>query len=132
VGTGSERSTTTDTFGNYTLAELQTGTYELKAQASGFQIATVSNVVVEVSAERRVDVSLAVTGGETTVIVATNTPVETTTNTLGGTISTKEVADLPVNGRDFTKFLTMVPGSNWRSIRRHRFARIFRSFQRQW
>ena len=111
VGTGIERSTTTDTFGNYTLAELQTGTYELKAQASGFQIATVSNVVVEVSAERRVDVSLAVTGSETTVIVSTNTPVETTTNTLGGTISTQEVADLPVNGRDFTKFLTMVPGA---------------------
>lgn len=111
VGTGIERSTTTDDFGNYTLAELQIGTYELKAQASGFQIATVSNVVVAVSAERRVDVSLAVTGGETTVIVSTNTQVETTTNTLGGTISTKEVADLPVNGRDFTKFLTMVPGA---------------------
>ncbi len=111
VGTGIERSTTTDTLGNYTLAELQTGTYELKAQASGFQIATVSNVVVEVSAERRVDISLAVTGSETSVIVSTNTSVETTTNTLGGTISTQEVADLPVNGRDFTKFLTMVPGA---------------------
>jgi len=111
LGTGLERSTTTDTFGNYTLAELQTGTYELKTQASGFQTATVSNVVVEVSAERRVNVALSVTGGETTVTVVANAQVETTTNTLGGTISTKEVADLPVNGRDFTKFLTMVPGA---------------------
>src|SRR6266852_462531 len=32
VGTGIERTTTTDSFGNYTLAELQTGTYELKVQ----------------------------------------------------------------------------------------------------
>ena len=111
VGTGIERSTTSDDFGNYTLAELQIGTYELKVQSSGFQTATVSNVLVEVSAERRVNVALSVTGGETTVTVDTNTQVETTTNTLGGTVSPKEVADLPVNGRDFTKFLTMVPGA---------------------
>src|SRR5258705_5034700 len=111
LGTGIERSTKTDDFGNYTLAELQTGTYEIKVQGSGFQISTVSNIVVEVSAERRVDVALAVAGGETTVIVAANNPVETTNNTLGGTISTREVADLPVNGRDFTKFLVMVPGA---------------------
>jgi outer membrane receptor protein involved in Fe transport len=111
LGTGIERSTTTDDFGNYTLAELQTGTYEIKVQGSGFQIATVSNIVVEVSAERRVDVALAVAGGESTVIVAANNQVETTNNTLGGTISTREVADLPVNGRDFTKFLVMVPGA---------------------
>ena len=111
LGTGIERSTKTDDFGNYTLAELQTGTYEIKVQGSGFQIATVSNIVVEVSAERRVDVALAVAGGETTVIVAANNQVETTNNTLGGTISTSEVANLPVNGRDFTKFLVMVPGA---------------------
>src|SRR5258705_13007590 len=48
VGTGIERTTTADAFGNYTLAELQIGTYELKVQGSGFQTATVSNVVVEV------------------------------------------------------------------------------------
>ncbi len=37
--------------------------------------------------------------------------VETTTNTLGGTITTKAAADLPINGRDFTKFLVTVPGA---------------------
>src|SRR2546422_429503 len=42
---------------------------------------------------------------------ATVNQVETTNTTLGGTISFKEVQDLPVNGRDFTKFLVMVPGA---------------------
>ena len=41
--------------------------------------------------------------------MATNVQVETTTNTLGGTITTKAAADLPINGRDFTKFLVTVP-----------------------
>ncbi|MEP6719399.1 MAG: TonB-dependent receptor [bacterium] len=111
IGTAIERTTISDEDGNYSLAELQTGTYEVKVEKSGFQSSTVTNVLVEVSAERRVDVRLAVAGADTVVIVAASTQVETTNNTLGGTISTKEVADLPVNGRDFTKFLVMVPGA---------------------
>src|SRR5712691_11839521 len=111
IGTAIERTTQSDAFGNYTIAELQTGTYEVKVTKSGFQSSTITGVVVEVAAERRLDVQLAVAGAETVVIVAASTQVETTTNTLGGTISTKEVADLPVNGRDFTKFLVMVPGA---------------------
>ena len=43
--------------------------------------------------------------------MATNVQVETTTNTLGGTITTKAAEDLPINGRDFTKFLVTVPGA---------------------
>jgi hypothetical protein len=111
IGTAIERTTTSDEDGNYSLAELQTGTYEVKVEKSGFQSSTVTGVLVEVSAERRVDVTLAVAGSQATVIIAPSMEVETTTNTLGGTINTKEVADLPVNGRDFTKFLVMVPGS---------------------
>jgi outer membrane receptor protein involved in Fe transport len=111
IGTAIERTTTSDEDGNYSLAELQTGTYEVKVEKSGFQSSTVTGVLVEVSAERRVDVTLAVAGSQATVIIAPTTQVETTTNTLGGTINTREVADLPVNGRDFTKFLVMVPGA---------------------
>ena len=111
VGTAIERTTATDGFGNYTIAELPTGAYEVKVQSSGFQTTTVSGVVVEVSGDRRVDVALAVAGADTTVIIAAANQVETTTNTLGATISSREVAELPVNGRDFTKFLVMVPGA---------------------
>ena len=66
---------------------------------------------VEVANERRVDVSLSVSGSDAVVLVATNVQVETTSNTLGGTITTKAAADLPINGRDFTKFLVMVSGA---------------------
>src|SRR6266513_1536881 len=89
VGTGIERTITTDSFGNYTLAELQTGSYELKVQSPGFQIATIVGVPVEVSAERRVDIQLSVAGADTVVTIAASNQVETTNTTLGGTISTK-------------------------------------------
>jgi outer membrane receptor protein involved in Fe transport len=112
LATGIQRSTVTDEFGNYSLPELQTGTYEVAVEKSGFQISKVTGAVVEVSAEKRVDVVMAVAGSEAIVVIAPSTQVETTTNTLGGTITARQVADLPINGRDFTKFLVMVPGAS--------------------
>ena len=37
--------------------------------------------------------------------------VETSTNTTGGTIEAAEASELPVNGRDYTKLLELVPGA---------------------
>jgi hypothetical protein len=111
AGTGIERATVSDEFGNYTLTELQTGTYQVIVTKAGFETLTINGVVVEVAAERRVDAALAVAGTTNQVIVAAITQLETTNTTLGGTINLKDVADLPVNGRDFTKFLVMVPGA---------------------
>ncbi len=111
VGTGLQRGTFTDADGNYTISELPIGTYEVSVEQSGFQPSRVTNVVVEVSAEKRVDVALLVAGADTVVTVAEAAQVETTNNTLGGTITAKAVSDLPVNGRDFTKFLVLVPGA---------------------
>ena len=111
IGTGIERSTLTDEEGNYTIPELPIGTYEVSVEQTGFQIARVTGVVVEVSGERRVDAMLVVAGSDTVVEVAETAQVVTTNNTLGGTIPAKQIADLPVNGRDFTKFLVLVPGA---------------------
>ena len=111
TSTGLERSTGTDDTGNYTVAELPIGPYEVRVEQPGFVTAVVSNVMVEVASERRVDVKLVVAGAQNLVLIAPTMQVETTTNTLGGTITTKDAADLPINGRDFTKLLVMVPGS---------------------
>ncbi len=111
TGTGIMRSTVTDGDGNYTISELPTGAYEIRVQVTGFQNATVKNVVVEVAGERRVDVEMALSGVDTVVLVAPEAQVETTNTTLGGTIPARQVQDLPVNGRDFTKLLVLVPGA---------------------
>ncbi|HEX5603700.1 MAG TPA: carboxypeptidase-like regulatory domain-containing protein, partial [Pyrinomonadaceae bacterium] len=111
TSTGIERTTATDSEGNYTVAELPVGPYEVRVEQPGFTTVLVSKVTVEVASERRVDVKLEVAAPQTTVLIATNVQVETTTNTLGGTITTKAAEDLPINGRDFTKFLTTVPGA---------------------
>src|SRR4030095_823995 len=106
-----ERSTTTDDAGNYTVAELPIGPYQVRIEQTGFNPSVVTNIAVEVARERRADVRMFLAGVDTIVVVARNLEVETTTNALGGTITTKAAADLPINGRDFTKFLVMVPGA---------------------
>ena len=111
TSTGLERSTTTDEAGNYTIPELPIGTYEVRVEQTGFANAVVSSVIVAVASERRIDVNLTVAGQQNLVVIAPSVQAETTTNTLGGTITAKSAADLPINGRDFTKFLVMVPGA---------------------
>lgn len=113
VDTGLTRSTITDTTGTFFIPELPIGTYELTAQKSGFQTATVKGLRVEVAGERRVDVTLAPGRVEERVEVRATVPlVESTRNVLGGILQSKEVVDLPINGRDFTKFLVLVPGAS--------------------
>src|SRR5207302_4330566 len=80
--------------------------------ATNFKTVDVT-VDVQVAGERRIDAQLPVglVDGTEFVTLTAVPLVETTSNTLGGTIQTREVENLPVNGRDFTKFLVLVPGS---------------------
>jgi len=111
LDTGLERTTTTDSDGNYSVQELPIGRYSVTVQQTGFAVSRVTEINVEVADQHRVDVALQLTRSDTIDVTANVAQVETTTNTLGGSISGKQVVDLPVNGRDFTKFLVLAPGA---------------------
>jgi hypothetical protein len=86
--------------------------YEVTVTKINFKTTRVTEAKVEVAGERRADVIMQVTGGSESVDIHANAvQVESTTNTLGGTIAAREVADLPINGRDYTKFLVLVSGA---------------------
>jgi len=112
VGTGLERTSETSADGTYSLPELPIGTYTVTVIQAGFRISVAKDVVVDVSAEARVDVRMTPGQLSQKVEVTAEVPmVETTSNTLGGTIEASQIANLPVNGRDFVKLATLVPGS---------------------
>src|SRR5580698_2225210 len=110
--TGQDRATQTSADGSYTVSELQIGTYTVTVSQSGFQTSVTSSVTVDVAVERRVDVALK--PGEVTVQVQVSgeslPQIETTTNDLGGVLTAKNVENLPVNGRDYTKLIYLNPG----------------------
>ena len=111
-GTGLERSTETSAEGTYSVPELPIGTYTVTITQPGFQTYVAKDVVVDVSAEHRVDAKLITGQVSQSVEVNAEIPlIETTSNTLGGTIGAADIANLPINGRDFVKLATLVPGA---------------------
>jgi len=110
--TGLTRTTQTDSEGSYLVSELPIGTYQVTVKKSGFSDVSVKNVKVEVSATTRADVPLRLAGATTIVDIPGVEPiVNSAENNLGGSIQAKQLQELPVSGRDFTKMLVLVPGS---------------------
>jgi uncharacterized surface anchored protein len=110
--TGLTRTVTTSDDGNYSASELPPGLYSITFTKAGFRTATLKGVDVSVSTTARANISL--TPGEVKESVEVNADVplvETSSNSMGGTIEGKEASELPVNGRDFTKLLVLVPGA---------------------
>jgi TonB-dependent Receptor Plug Domain len=72
----------------------------------------VSNVAVDVASERRVDVAFKTGQVSERVEVQGEelTQLETTSAEIGGTITSKTIENLPVNGRDYTKLIYLNPG----------------------
>jgi hypothetical protein len=112
TGTGLTRSVQTDPSGTYAFTELPLGTYDVAAALTGFSTTTVHGVHVEASVSQRVNLELQPGGVQESVDVVAKAPlIETTGNTQGGTIAGEQAAEIPLNGRDFVKLLTLVPGS---------------------
>ncbi len=105
------RAVATDDSGNYVAAQLQPGVYKVRAEAKGFKTVERPNIVVEVAQDVRVDLSLPTGQVSETVVVTDEVPlVNTTSSTLGGTLSNAEINDLPLNGRNYENLLQLRPG----------------------
>jgi hypothetical protein len=111
VQRGTTRAVATDASGDYVVTELQPGVYKVRAEAKGFKTVERVNIVVEVAQDLRVDISLPTGQVSETVIVTDEVPlVNTTSSTLGGTLSNAEINDLPLNGRNYENLLQLRPG----------------------
>ena len=111
--TGLVRTTETQADGSYRVPELPIGTYDVTVEKQNFQSDVTKGVQVTVAAERRVDASLK-PGQVTEQIVVSGEQlpqIETTSDTLGGTLTQDTVKDLPINGRDYTKLIYLNPGA---------------------
>src|SRR6266566_2373674 len=105
--------TVTNETGIYEFPILRPGTYELKAEAPGFQISTVSPIDLAVDQRGRADVVLSVSGAATSVEVtaAGVSAVETESSSIGDVIGSKTISEIPLNGRFFLDLAVLVPGS---------------------
>ena len=106
-----KRTVTSDASGDYAAPELQPGVYKIRAEAKGFKAVERPNIVVEVAQDLRVDIALPTGQISETVVVTDEVPlVNSTSATLGGTLSNAEINDLPLNGRNYENLLQLRPG----------------------
>src|SRR3984893_11050761 len=111
VQRGVSRTLTTGDSGEYNAPNLLPGTYAVRAEAKGFKVVERQNILLEVGKDVRIDLSLQ-PGEQSQTIMVTGEPpmVETTSATLGGTLSNETINDLPLNGRNYITLLTLRPG----------------------
>jgi hypothetical protein len=111
VQRGTTRTTVTGDSGDYTVPNLQPGVYKVHAEAKGFKTVERPNISIEVGQDIRVDLALPPGQVSETIVVTDEIPlVNTTSATLGGTLSNNEINDLPLNGRNYENLLQLRPG----------------------
>ncbi|MGA7167509.1 MAG: carboxypeptidase regulatory-like domain-containing protein, partial [Candidatus Sulfotelmatobacter sp.] len=110
--TGVVREAKTDGSGHYVLTLLPVSIYTIAVESQGFQKAQQKDVKLQTDQQLEVDFTL-VPGNvtETIDVSAAQLAVETTTPSLGQVITSQQVAELPLNGRDFVQLATLAPGT---------------------
>jgi len=110
--TGFAREVKTDGTGHYLIPLLPVSVYTVHVEAQGFQTVDQRDARLQVNEQRELDFTMAPASVTSTVEVsATEVAVQTSNPTLGQVINEQQVAQLPLNGRDFVQLATLTPGT---------------------
>ena len=114
--TGNTFVAVTDAGGRYRIP-VRTGAYRIVCELSGFGTATRTGVLLLVGQTVTIDMRMAVSGLAETVTVTGETPLlNTSSSTLGGNVDPRQVAELPVAGRNFMALALLAPGSRTQTM----------------
>jgi hypothetical protein len=109
-GTNQVLKTTTTSSGTYSSGALAPGDYLVRVEGQGFSSAEMS-VPVQVNTTSTANVKLAL-GGSTQVIEVQGSEVAVNTEqaTVQGVLTTEQIENLPINGRNFLDLAQLEPG----------------------
>jgi hypothetical protein len=111
TATGIKRTVQTSSDGYYRIPSLPPGNYTLRATASGFEIVVQENILLQSDQTKTLNVQLKIGTATTQVSVSAEVPlVETGEARISGHIQEKQVADLPLVGRNFMTLVVLTPG----------------------
>jgi hypothetical protein len=111
VETGLARSTTTNPAGAYLFGDLPVGFYSLEVTAEGYRSVAVTNIELNVAAEREIDAQLTAGTIEDEITVAAPAiVVETIGGEVAGLVTGEQARELPLNGRNFLQLTQLMPG----------------------
>src|SRR5437867_2119295 len=113
TGTGFRRETVSSETGDYRLAGLLPGAYELTVEFGGFSRFVRPSLTLQVDQNARIDVHLQVGSSTENVIVTAQAPLlQSEQSSVGAVVDQRKITDLPLNGRNFVQLATLMPGVN--------------------
>ena len=112
AATNFSRSTTAGDNGHYRISQLPPGTYEVKVSGTNFKTSVAENAVVAVGQTLALDFQLEVGGASETVTVigGGDAQIDRTDITVSGVVNTRQIQNLPLNGRNFLDLAQLQPG----------------------
>jgi Carboxypeptidase regulatory-like domain len=109
--TNISHTTTTSSAGEYLFQDLPLGSYSITVSLTGFQTVKTDKISVQAGVIYTLPVVLQLSTSAVTVEVdAAGVALDTTSTTQTMILDAKAVADLPLNGRDFTQMIGLTPG----------------------
>jgi hypothetical protein len=116
VETGTERTVVTDDDGRYRIIQLQPGTYNVKATSSGFGITENKGLITISGQNLQLDLTLAPADvkAEQTITIEDESAavVDTTRTVVGGTITQREIEEIPNNTRNALDLVLTLGGTS--------------------
>ena len=111
LASGNVFEAVTDERGGYRLA-VRTGTYRLTAGLQGFSTLTREGLELLLGQQAVVNFQIAPSTLEESVTVTGESPlIDVTSSTLGSNIDPRQMAEIPVNGRDWASLVVMAAGN---------------------
>src|SRR4051812_21519439 len=111
TATGIRFTAQTNETGSYSFPSLTPGAYRVTARKEGFNTASRAGIELQVSQVARIDFTLNVGSTKETVEVKATAPLlDSESASLGTTVTTKAVAQLPLNGRNFLQLARLSAG----------------------
>jgi hypothetical protein len=113
--TGLEREVESNEVGQYRVSPLNPGTYMIQVENAGFKTQLRSGVVLQVADVLEVDFTLELGEVTETIEVTGAAPImQTQEASVAGVVNEAELKRLPVNQRNFTKLILLMPGTSSR------------------
>ncbi len=111
--TGSTQTTESTSAGAYSFQDVQLGNYSLTVDAAGFAQSKIAGIAVQPGQIYSLAVKLSIASSAQQVEVnAAAIALDTESSTNNSVVGDQAVANIPLNGRDFTQLIKIVPGYN--------------------
>ena len=110
--TGRERQAITNETGSFTVVQLSPSIYTIDISQPGFATVQAKGIVLQVGQEINQNFVLHVQSEQTTVSVEANSVnLDTANAAIGGIVPSREITELPINGRQISQLYLLVPGA---------------------